>query len=86
MKATHVKLVDQAVKLSKTVTVPTCPYNPLQLVGLDPDELVNALVAPQLEALPPQLHGAPGHPQEDQAIVLELMILVSVCLQSGVVL
>ena len=49
---------------------PTCSYDALQLVGLDPDELVDALVAPQLQALPPQLHGATRHPQKYQAIVL----------------
>ena len=54
-----------------TQMVPTCSYDPLQLIGLDPNELVNAFVAPQLETLPPQLHGAPGHPQEYQTVVLE---------------
>ena len=49
---------------------PTCSYDALQLIGLDPDELVDALVAPQLQALPPQLHGAPSHPQKYQAVVL----------------
>ena len=51
---------------------PTCSYDPLQLVGLDPDELVDALVAPQLQALPSQLHGAPSHPQKDQAVILKI--------------
>lgn len=31
----------------------------LQLVGLHPDELIDALIAPYLQALPPQLHRPP---------------------------
>merc|ERR1719319_917069 len=37
-----------------------------------PDDLVDPLVAPELEALPAQLHGATRHPQEDQPLVLQL--------------
>jgi hypothetical protein len=44
----------------------------LQLVGLDPDDLVDALVAPQFEALAPEFHGSARHPQEDETLVLQL--------------
>ena len=56
--------------------LPTCSYDPLQLIGLDPNELVDALVTPQLETLPPKLHGAPGHPQEDQTLVLKVVTTI----------
>ena len=54
--------------------VPTCSYDPLQLICLDPNELVDPLVAPQLQTLSPQLHSAPGHPQEDQAVILKVVM------------
>ena len=56
--------------------VPTCSYDPLQLICLDPNELVDPLVAPQLQTLSPQLHSAPGHPQEDQAVILKVVMQV----------
>ena len=34
------------------------PDQPLQLVGLDPDQLLRPLVAPQAQALASQLHGS----------------------------
>ena len=60
----------------RETVLPTCSYDPLQLIGLDPNELVDALVAPQLQTLSPQLHSAPGHPQEDQAIILKVVMQV----------
>ena len=50
---------------------PSSPDYALQLVRLYPDDLLNSLVAPDLEALPAQLHCAAGHPQENQPFVLE---------------
>ena len=62
----------QAVLLPvvEPVAGPPCPDDPLQLVGLDPDYLVHPLIAPELEALPAQLHGPTGYPQKYEAIVL----------------
>ena len=44
----------------------------LQLVGFDPNDFVDSLITPESEALPAQLHGASGDPEEDVAVVLEI--------------
>jgi hypothetical protein len=40
------------------MTCPTSSNNSLQLIGLHPDDLVNALIAPKLEAFSAQFHGS----------------------------
>ena len=45
----------------------------LELVGLDPQQLLHELVAPQVQALAPELHRAPRHPEEDDAVVLQAL-------------
>jgi hypothetical protein len=44
---------------------------PVDLVGLDPDQLVDPPVPPLGEALPRELHRPPGHPEEDEPLVLQ---------------
>jgi hypothetical protein len=60
-------LADEAGLLAvvEPVAGSTCADNALQLVRLHPDQLVHALVPPQLEALASELHCAASHPQED---------------------
>jgi hypothetical protein len=41
------------------------------LLGLDPDEFLDPLVAPLAQALPAQLHGPASDPEEDQPLVLQ---------------
>lgn len=40
------------------VAGPPGPNDPLQLVGLHPNQFVDAVIAPKLEALAPELHGS----------------------------
>jgi hypothetical protein len=40
------------------VTCSTRSDDSLQLIGLHPNDLINAFIAPQLETLPTQLHGS----------------------------
>ena len=62
---------DQAVLLGMVEPVPGAagPDDALELVCLDPDQLLHELVAPDVEALHPQLERATGDPQKNDAIV-----------------
>jgi hypothetical protein len=62
---------DQTVLLAvvQLIAGATRPNDALQLIGLDPNQLVHPFVAPQLEAFAAQLHGASLHPQENQSVV-----------------
>lgn len=46
---------------------------PLQLVRLDPDHLLDRRVAPELEALTAELHRTARDPQETEAVVLQAL-------------
>ena len=51
----------------------TCPASydqPMQLIGLDPNQLINAFVPPFGQAFSPQLHCSSRHPQKDNSFVL----------------
>lgn len=51
---------------------PPRPDQPLQLIDLDPDQLVHPPVAPHREQLSAKLHCAPSHPEsEDTPVWLE---------------
>lgn len=51
------------------MTRPSGPYQPLELVDFDPDELVHPPIAPQVEQLARQLHRPACHPQTKNAPV-----------------
>ena len=53
------------------VARPSRANDPLQLVRLDPEQLLHKSVAPDVEALAAELHGAAGHPKKDDAVVLQ---------------
>lgn len=45
----------------KPVACPASTDNPLELVGLDPDDFIHPLITPQLKALTSQLHCPETH-------------------------
>lgn len=50
---------------------PARPDDSLQLIGLDPDDFVDPLVSPKLQAFATQFHGSSSYPEEHQTFVLE---------------
>lgn len=53
------------------VSCASCADDALQLVCLDPDDFLDALVTPDGQTLTTKLHCASCHPQEDQAFLLQ---------------
>lgn len=67
------------LRVVQPVARPARADDPLQLVRLDPDDLLHPAVAgqprlpPELQTLSAELHGPPGDPQEDEALALQLV-------------
>lgn len=53
------------------VTSASSTDDPLQLVGLDPNDLIDTLVAPKQQTLAAELHSTTGDPQKDETLVLQ---------------
>jgi hypothetical protein len=66
LKKAHLGMIDP-------MACPSSPNELLQLGSLDPDNLVDSLVAPGAEAIPPNFHRSTSHPKKKQAArVLQL--------------
>jgi hypothetical protein len=55
IKSTHKAMFFSMVQ---PMTCSTSSDNPLQLIGLHPDNLINTLISPKLQALSAQFHGS----------------------------